>query len=174
MRLFFLLFITVPILEMWLLIEVGTQIGALSTIFLVFLTAAIGLALLRQQGLSTLLRVNEKMEQGQLPASEIIEGVMLAVGGALLLTPGFITDFVGFCCLLPLTRKPLASLMLRRGVFMATADRGQRFHTRGNDAGMNAFSDLGGPNQSGPAGSPKKEPLNSAGETLDGEYRRED
>lgn len=174
MRLFFLLFITVPILEMWLLIEVGTHIGALSTIFLVFLTAAIGLALLRQQGLSTLLRVNEKIEQGQLPASEIIEGVMLAVGGALLLTPGFITDFVGFCCLLPASRKPLASLMLKRGVFMATAGQSQRFRARANDAKVDGFSDMDGTHQSDPSRSAKNDPLNSGGETLDGEYRRED
>ena len=91
MRLFLLLFITIPIIEMWVLIEVGSEIGALNTIFLVFLTAAIGLALLRQQGMNTLLRVNQQMEQGQLPAGDILEGVMLAVGGALLLTPGFIT-----------------------------------------------------------------------------------
>ncbi len=127
MRFFFLLFIIVPIVEMWVLIEVGAKIGALSTIFLVFLTAAIGLALLRQQGLSTLLKVNQRMEQGQLPAQEILEGVMLAVGGALLLTPGFITDGVGFACLLPFSRKWLVAGLLRQGRVMASYGRGASF-----------------------------------------------
>lgn len=120
MRFLVLLFIIVPIVEMWVLIEVGSAIGALSTILLVFLTAAIGLALLRQQGMSTLLKVNQRMERGELPAGEILEGVMLAVGGALLLTPGFITDAFGFCCLLPPTRKAMVALLLKQGVVMAS------------------------------------------------------
>jgi UPF0716 protein FxsA len=111
MRFLVFLFISIPIVEMWVLIEVGSAIGALSTIGLVFLTAAVGLALLRQQGINTLLKVNARMERGELPAGEILEGVMLAVGGALLLTPGFITDVIGFCCLLPFTRKALGVIM---------------------------------------------------------------
>ncbi|MEE8056248.1 MAG: FxsA family protein [Pseudomonadales bacterium] len=124
MRLFFLLFITVPIIEMWVLIEVGAKIGGLNTIFLVFLTAVIGLALLRQQGLKTLLKANQRMEQGQLPAGEIIEGIILAVGGALLLTPGFITDAIGFACLLPPSRKLLVAALLRQEIVMASYGRG--------------------------------------------------
>ena len=85
MRFLLPLFIIIPIAEMWLLIKVGTKIGALPTVALVFLTAAIGLALLRQQGLDTLLRVNRRMEEGQIPAKEIFEGLLLAIGGALLL-----------------------------------------------------------------------------------------
>ena len=99
MRLLLLLFVIIPIIELWILIEVGSKLGVLTTILLVFLTGIIGVMLLRQQGMSTLLRVNQQMEQGQLPVKEILEGVMLAVGGALLLTPGFITDTIGFTCL---------------------------------------------------------------------------
>src|SRR5690606_19661020 len=100
----FLLFVLTPIVEMWVLIKVGGVIGALPTIGLVLLTAVIGLALLRMQGFATLLRARQKMEEGQLPAKELVEGIFLAVGGALLLTPGFVTDALGFACLLPGTR----------------------------------------------------------------------
>lgn len=119
MRFLFPLFIIIPIVEMWVLIEVGARIGALPTIALVFLTAAIGLALLRQQGLSTLLRADQRMAEGQLPAQEVLEGILLAVGGALLLTPGFITDAFGFACLLPPTRKLLVASLLKQAVVNA-------------------------------------------------------
>lgn len=119
MRYLLLLFISLPILEMWLLIEVGARVGAISTIALVFLTALIGLALLRKEGSKTLLRVNQQIEQGQLPAKEILEGVMLAVAGALLLTPGFITDAIGFACLIPLSRHLIVAAMMRQGLVMA-------------------------------------------------------
>ena len=105
MRALFLLFIIMPILEMWLLIEVGGVIGAVPTIALVFLTAAIGFALLRKQGFDTLRRGNWKMQHGEMPAQEMAEGLMLAVSGALLLTPGFVTDAIGFAGLTPGIRR---------------------------------------------------------------------
>ncbi len=121
MPILLLIFILVPIVEMWLLLEVGAQIGAINTIALVCLTAFLGLTLLRQQGFSTLLRVNQRMEQGQLPATEILEGLVLAVGGALLLTPGFITDGIGFLCLLPPTRRYFIRRLLARGAFVVAS-----------------------------------------------------
>jgi UPF0716 protein FxsA len=108
MRYLLILFIVIPIVEMWLLIEVGQLIGAPLTIAAVVATAALGVFWLRQQGLSTLLRLNQKLSSGEMPAMEIAEGMMLAVGGALLLTPGFATDAFGFCCLFPLTRQLMA------------------------------------------------------------------
>ena len=99
-----LLFMLIPIVEMWILIEVGGWIGALPTIGLVVLTATIGLSLLKRQGLSTLTRARRKMDEGAIPASELVSGVMIAVGGALLLTPGFVTDALGFALLIPQTR----------------------------------------------------------------------
>jgi UPF0716 protein FxsA len=110
---FLLIFILTPIVEMYVLIRVGQWIGAWPTIGLVTLTAFIGLALLRQQGFSTLLRGRRRLEQGELPAEEMVEGLMLAIGGALLLTPGFVTDTFGFACLLPPTRRALAAALLR-------------------------------------------------------------
>ena len=109
-----LLFMLIPIVEMWILIEVGGWIGALPTIGLVVLTATIGLSLLKQQGLSTLMRAQRKMDEGAIPASELVSGVMIAVGGALLLTPGFVTDAVGFALLIPQTRQWLLFKLIDR------------------------------------------------------------
>lgn len=163
MRFIFLLFILVPIVEMWVLIEVGSKIGALPTIFLVFFTAVVGLALLRQQGLSTLLRVNQRMEQGQLPAAEILEGMLLAVGGVLLLTPGFVTDIIGFACLLPPSRKLLVASLLRRGVMMASYGAGAASFQQGAGAQ---------PADQGRSGSVKIDRQGKS--TIEGEYHRED
>lgn len=113
MRQLFLLFIIIPILEMWVLIKVGSQIGALYTIGLVLLTAIIGINLLRQQGLSTLFRAQQRMNSGQMPVLEMVEGLLLAIGGALLLTPGFITDTIGFACLLPGLRQVIVARLVR-------------------------------------------------------------
>ena len=109
-----LLFMLIPIVEMWILIEVGGWIGALPTIGLVVLTATIGLSLLKQQGLSTLMRARRKMDEGAIPASELVSGVMIAVGGALLLTPGFVTDALGFALHIPQTRQWLLFKLIDR------------------------------------------------------------
>ena len=109
-----LLFIAAPIVEMWILIQVGGEIGALPTIGLVVLTATIGLSLLKRQGLSTLMSARAKMDQGRIPAGELVSGVMLAVGGALLLTPGFVTDVVGFLLLIPATRRWVLRQIIER------------------------------------------------------------
>ena len=105
-------FIVLPILEMYVLISVGSNIGAFNTILLVLLTALIGLALLRVQGFRTLINARNKLGMAQLPAEEMITGIFLAIGGALLLTPGFITDLFGLLCLVPLTRRFLLKIAL--------------------------------------------------------------
>ncbi|MDG1204860.1 MAG: FxsA family protein [Pseudomonadales bacterium] len=119
MRIALFFFILIPILEMYILIQVGSYIGAIPTIALVVLTATIGIWLLRLEGLSTLNRVQEKLNAGQIPGTELLEGVMLLVGGALLLTPGFATDAIGFCCLLPFLRRPIATWLMHKGVLGA-------------------------------------------------------
>ncbi|OPX56081.1 UPF0716 protein FxsA [Oceanospirillum multiglobuliferum] len=108
-----LLFIAVPLVEMVVLIKVGEQIGALSTIALVILTAAIGIHLLKKQGVAMLNQANWKINQGQIPAKEMAEGIVLAIGGALLLTPGFVTDAIGFACLIPISRHFLLGAVLK-------------------------------------------------------------
>jgi len=113
MRWIFLFFTAIPIIEMYLLITVGGYIGVLPTILFVMLTAVIGVTLLRWQGTATLQRGMSRVGQGQLPGQEIAEGMMLAVAGALLLTPGFVTDSFGFLLLVPPVRQALAALAKR-------------------------------------------------------------
>ena len=109
-----LLFFAMPIIEMYLLITVAGYIDALPTIGLVMLTAVIGVTLLRYQGLETLMRATQKMRSGQMPAQEVAEGLLLAVAGALMITPGFVTDAIGFLILFPPTRLVIAHMMLAR------------------------------------------------------------
>ena len=103
-------FLILPILEMYVLIKVGANIGAFNTVLLVLLTAMIGLSLLRYQGFKTLVNTRNKLEKAQLPTDEILTGILLAVGGALLLTPGFVTDTLGLFCLTPITRAYIINL----------------------------------------------------------------
>lgn len=112
MRWLLLLFIVIPIFELWLLIEIGSMIGPWPTIALVFATALGGVALLRREGLKTLLRGHRRLEEGQLPTVEMFEGLALAVSGALLLTPGFFTDALGLVGLVPWSRRWLIKRFL--------------------------------------------------------------
>jgi UPF0716 protein FxsA len=109
----FLLFLAIPLLEIYFLILVGSWIGALPTVLLVVLTAAVGAALARHQGLATLQRLQMTLARGELPTIELFEGVLLLVGALLLLTPGFITDLAGFLCLFPAARRVLALWVMR-------------------------------------------------------------
>lgn len=127
MRFAFLIFIAVPLLEMLLLFEVSDQIGGLYTLGLVVLTAVIGVQILKRQGFSTLLRANKRLETGELPAQEIVEGMLLAGAGALLLTPGFITDTLGFIFLTGPLRRPLARRIIRSGVVKTMGGGGSQF-----------------------------------------------
>jgi UPF0716 protein FxsA len=111
---FLLLFLLVPLAEIYFLIVVGGVIGAFPTVALVVLTAVIGAALARYQGLATLQRLQDAMARGEPPAIEMLEGALLLVGALLLLTPGFFTDALGFACLIPVTRRALALWVLKR------------------------------------------------------------
>lgn len=124
-----LLFFTIPLAEIYVLLEVGGVIGVLPTIALVVLTAVIGAGLIRAQGLTTLGRVQQELERGELPAVGIIEAALLLVAGALLLTPGFVTDTIGFLILVPpLRRRVIRSFLARRMVTagMAAGQDGAR------------------------------------------------
>lgn len=99
-------------IEITILIQIGQMFGVGYTIALVIGTAALGAALLRHQGLSTLAKVQMNMNQGNLPATELVEGLMLLIAGALLLTPGFFTDVFGFLVLIPALREHIARNLL--------------------------------------------------------------
>ncbi|MGB1238938.1 MAG: FxsA family protein [Pseudomonadales bacterium] len=146
----FILFIIIPIIEITLLINVGQLIGAWYTVGLVLLSAFIGVNMLRYQGLATLARAQEKMRNGEMPGQEMIEGIVLAVGGALLITPGFFTDIIGFCCLVPFTR--IAMVKLARS----------RFNVGVASAGMHG--------QTGFSSMHERSGQHSGGDVFEGEY----
>ena len=108
------LFVIIPIIEIYLLIEIGSIIGSFATIFAVVFTAVLGVWLLRIQGFATIRRVQQTAAQGGIPAIEMLEGAMLLVAGALLLTPGFFTDTIGFLCLVPPLRRTMAVWFFQR------------------------------------------------------------
>jgi len=105
LRLFFILFITLPLLELYVLIHVGSNIGGFNTIALCLLTAFIGGLLIRWQGMMTLIDAQKHMRAGDLPAEHAFHGILLALAGLLLFIPGFITDSIGFLLLFPPLRR---------------------------------------------------------------------
>jgi UPF0716 protein FxsA len=115
----FLIVLLIPFVEIYLLLKVGGIIGALPTIFLVVFTAALGAWLLRQQGFATFQRLQANLAQGTIPAYEMIEGPIILVGGLLLLTPGFITDILGFACLIPQLRRKIAQYIIENHLVQA-------------------------------------------------------
>jgi len=122
MRNFQILFLSVliiPFAEIYLLIQVGGVIGAFPTILLVVFTAVLGAWLLRQQGFATFQRFQEGLARGEIPAYEMVEGPIILVGGALLLTPGFITDIIGFACLIPQLRRKIAQYVIEHYLVQA-------------------------------------------------------
>ncbi|MEZ9142538.1 MULTISPECIES: FxsA family protein [unclassified Shewanella] len=134
----FLVFILVPTIELSVLISVGDVFGPLNTVALVFLTAIVGVSLVRSQGLSTLMSVQSKLERGEAPGKEIVEGMMLAAAGLLLLFPGFVTDLIGLLLLTPFTRSPIASYIFKRMQMRVVAGGGFQ-----GQAGQNPFGQQG-------------------------------
>lgn len=109
---FLLLFVGIPLIELYFLIQVGSEIGALPTIGLTILTALIGGFLVRLQGFAVLMRVRHAADRGEVPALEMLDAALLLVAGLVLLLPGFFTDVVGFLLLVP----PLRRLLIARFV----------------------------------------------------------
>ena len=114
MPLLFLLFIVVPIAELYVLIQVGQAIGILPTVALLFIDSIVGAMLLRHQGRSAWRRFNETLQAGRPPARETIDGGLILMGGAFLLTPGFLSDILGLVLLLPPTRAVVRRVLARR------------------------------------------------------------
>jgi UPF0716 protein FxsA len=108
-----LVFCTLPLLDLWLLLGLGARIGLLPTVLAVVGTGIAGAALAHRQGLSVLQSILQEMQQGQMPAGRMLEGAGLLVAGALLLTPGLLTDVLGLALLVPPLRRLLADRALR-------------------------------------------------------------
>ena len=169
-------FILVPLIEIGLFIEIGGWLGLWPTLGLILLTAFVGTALLRQQGLATLRRAQSQLDSGQLPAKELFDGVCLLAGGLLLLTPGFFTDAVGFALLIPPFRdvlrrffsKHATTIHMRRGHMRQGKAAGfehPQQHPHGGD-----WQDRKGPEHPGRGWSRPKGPGSNQGPTIDGDY----
>nr|WP_302471606.1 FxsA family protein [Vibrio antiquarius] len=166
-------FIFVPIIEIGLFIQVGGFLGLWPTIALVLITAFVGASLVRSQGIQTLMSVQGRLEQGEIPAQQIFEGVMLAVAGVLLLTPGFMTDALGMLVLLPAPRAAIAKYLMSKMVV-------KTMHGGGFQGG---FSNQGPFEQDPFRRDPfeqdpfRRDPFDSQsddGNTFEGEYERKD
>jgi len=114
MNTFFLIFIGLPALEIFLLIKIGGEIGALNTLALIFLTAIIGIYYARIQGIETLRSGLKNLYQNQLPIYELISGASIALASMLLIIPGFFTDVIGFLLLIPFSRRMIIKLFLSK------------------------------------------------------------
>jgi UPF0716 protein FxsA len=121
------LFIVVPILELWVIIEVGSLIGVAPTLALLLAGALLGSLLLRHQGRGAWRRFNQAIDERRFPGREVVDGLLIAIGATLLVTPGFLTDIVGLLLLTPPTRA-IARALLRRFA-------GRRFVVMGGPAG---------------------------------------
>jgi|TARA_Y100000588_G_scaffold134794_1_gene148253 UPF0716 protein FxsA len=159
-----LLFIFVPIIEIGLFIQVGGFLGLWPTIALVLITAFVGASLVRSQGIQTLMSVQGRLQQGEMPAQQILEGVMLAVAGVLLLTPGFMTDALGMLVLLPAPRAMIAKKMMEK---MVVKNMSGGFHAGGQAGfGQSPFGD--DPFNRDPFDQSK------GGNTFEGEFEKKD
>jgi UPF0716 protein FxsA len=126
-----LLLLGFPLLELYLLIKVGTLIGALPTVMLVVGTALLGLTLLRRQGLQNYRRMQQCTMRGEVPALEMMESVVMLIGGVMLLVPGLISDVIGLLCLFPPVRRAIVGRWLRRvqvHVYGGTGQSGSRVY----------------------------------------------
>ncbi|OZG74029.1 hypothetical protein BTA51_09655 [Hahella sp. CCB-MM4] len=158
----------VAICEIFLIIKVGGMIGFWATVGIVILTGMTGVWLLRRQGFSLIAQVQEKMNRGEMPTSELMEGVALLMGGVMLITPGFITDVLGLSLILPFTRKGLIGFLQKRLV-NSSSIRTQTFYQQGS---FYSGPDIGGSQAGG------RSPFNEPGgddsvRVFEGEYTRE-
>lgn len=150
-----LLFTLVPLVELWLLVEIGRRTSVPATIALVFATGVLGAWLARSQGVATFARVRREMAEGRMPATALVDGLLILVAGAVLLTPGLLTDLFGFFLLVPagrtLVRKALAERF--RGQIVT---RSVTYGAPGTPGSGPRGPAAGGPGAGGPgAGSPR-------------------
>lgn len=152
-RIILALFIIIPIIEIFLFMRIGALIGIAPTLGMIVLTAVIGVSMLKMQGLSTLQRAQNNLQENKLPATELVEGIILLLCGALLLTPGFFTDTVGFLMLVPNIRRAAAKTIIKKGKF--------QFMNGSGFSGFSTDQERQSPNDS------------QDGDVIDGEFHHE-
>ncbi|MES1927939.1 protein affecting phage T7 exclusion by the F plasmid [Salinisphaera dokdonensis CL-ES53] len=154
-----ILFIALPILELYLLIKIGGAIGFFPTIALVLLTAVIGSQLVRRQGLTVLSRIRESQARGEMPALPMLDGAALLLAGFMLLTPGFLSDALGFVLLVPGLRQKIARRLLSRVVIMQPAGgANERYAGRGQHSRPNPNAVIEGDYERGKSGDGQRDP----------------
>lgn len=155
MRAFLLLFLIFPVLELYVFFKVSTAIGFFPALLLIIAGSALGVLVMRVAGLATALRARESLQRGELPAAEMVNGMVMTLGGGLLLLPGFISDVLGLLCLLPFTRHLLGRKLRERAEAQAARQR--------------AFADQMYTQQAGPQGAQPRQ-----GNIIEGEYEHRD
>ncbi|MBU4227729.1 membrane protein FxsA [bacterium] len=108
-----ILFVIIPVTELYILIEVGKKIGSLTTIGVIILTGIIGAYLVKSQGFMILRKIQNDLNEGIMPGDSLIQGAIILAGGILLLTPGFVTDILGFIFLMPVSRSIVKKYLLK-------------------------------------------------------------
>ncbi len=134
---FLILFVGIPLIELMLFLQIGSRIGLLATIATVVLTGIIGASLTKSQGLQVLSKYQKALAEGRMPHAEVIEGLMILVAGAMLLTPGFLTDAIGFALLIPSVRaavRAIAVEKLKQKVEVRVANAGAVFRGAGGQS----------------------------------------
>lgn len=126
------IFTIIPLAELFLLIQISHLLGTIFTISLVGITGLIGAFLAKRQGTSVLTKIRKSLDEGMMPADNLIDGVLILIGGVMLITPGIITDIGGFSCILPYTRKIVKRLTVKQLNRLITVGRFQ-FSTSGED-----------------------------------------
>ncbi|MCF6435635.1 FxsA family protein [Pseudoalteromonas sp. MMG022] len=164
-RILFVLFIVVPIIEIALLIQVSDIIGGFATIALVILTAILGAKLVKQQGLSAYSNVQGQMARGQMPASELFTGLCVIIAGVLLMTPGIMTDALGFMLLTPAIRSKLAGALMKQMTVKMHTTMQQSQHAYSEHEQAQPFEH----NEQS-----SKQPSHHSSNTIEGEYERKD
>lgn len=138
MLLLFLLFVILPIAEIMLLINVAGSIGSWNTFFVVIVTAFFGAYFVRQQGFALIQQLQTKLAEGQSPTTEMAEGILLLIAGVLLITPGFLTDALGFLFTLPFSRGPIAKLIMVK-IISRQSGAGFQFHASSQQQSQQGF-----------------------------------
>ena len=165
----FILFVLVPALELYLLIQIGTVIGAWNTFLLILGTGLLGSWLAKSQGLATWRAMNQRFGQGQIPGKELMDGAIILVCAALLLTPGILTDAIGLAGLIPITRSlfrnTLTALFTANPAFRVSFGAGSVYNTHRRPAPSSApIDDPNGEEATGPivSGSAKSRPTHDS------------
>lgn len=130
---FFAIFIVIPLLELMVFASVGEHIGLFTTLLLALLTAIIGGAIVKYQGVQTLFALRTSVDRGEMPLDKIFDGFCLVAAGALLITPGFITDTIGFALLVPAFRSFLRHIVKNHTQWTVTSPHGGGGRARPND-----------------------------------------